>query len=175
MKNRWICLYSICHREFIGDCLKSPPVRPYQISVEQKALWTFLFGTMLFTAIIGNSIVIWIVLGRNKRRRRKKTMNKKKQKKRFYRRAHCMSVDIECLDVWVQSLQWIIMLPLKCKGQKTGNTFGWNVTKNGSRSTLFFCFLSLFVVVIILDVDVHVHLIMSLFVSMLPLFTTFHS
>lgn len=59
----------IYHRDFIGECLKSPPLqqRPYQISVEQKALWTFLFGTMLFTAIIGNSIVIWIVLGKRKR------------------------------------------------------------------------------------------------------------
>lgn len=55
-----------CHRDFIGECLKSPPVRPYEISVEQKALWTLAFGTMLFTAIIGNSIVIWIVLGKRK-------------------------------------------------------------------------------------------------------------
>lgn len=51
-------------RDFINECLKSPPVRPYEISVEQKALWTFLFGTMLFIAIVGNSIVLWIVLGK---------------------------------------------------------------------------------------------------------------
>ncbi|XP_055321797.1 tachykinin-like peptides receptor 86C [Sitodiplosis mosellana] len=56
------------YHDFIGECLKSPPVRPYEISVEQKALWTFLFGTMLFTAIIGNSIVIWIVLAHREMR-----------------------------------------------------------------------------------------------------------
>lgn len=63
VKKNVIKFHWICYRDFISECLKSPPVRPYEISVEQKALWTFLFGTMLFIAIIGNSIVIWIVLG----------------------------------------------------------------------------------------------------------------
>lgn len=61
-----VCVFLVqfAARNWIRECLKSPPVRPYEISVEQKVLWTFLFGTMLFIAIVGNSIVIWIVLGK---------------------------------------------------------------------------------------------------------------
>lgn len=59
-----VCSVQFAARNWIRECLRSPPVRPYEISVEQKVLWTFLFGTMLFIAIVGNSIVIWIVLGK---------------------------------------------------------------------------------------------------------------
>lgn len=50
-------------RDFITDCFKPSPRRPYEIPWEQKTLWAFLFGGMLLIAIIGNCIVIWIVLG----------------------------------------------------------------------------------------------------------------
>ncbi|XP_055306619.1 tachykinin-like peptides receptor 86C, partial [Sitodiplosis mosellana] len=49
-------------RDFITDCFKPSPRRPYEIPWEQKAMWAFLFGSMLLIAIIGNCIVIWIVL-----------------------------------------------------------------------------------------------------------------
>lgn len=53
------------YRDFITDCFKPSPVRrPYEIPWEQKAMWAFLFGSMLLIAIIGNCIVIWIVLGK---------------------------------------------------------------------------------------------------------------
>lgn len=52
------------HRDFITDCFKPSPRRPYEIPWEQKAMWAFLFGSMLLIAIIGNCIVIWIVLGK---------------------------------------------------------------------------------------------------------------
>lgn len=50
----------------MNECLKIAPItkRPYETSWEQKALWGFLFGTMLLIAIIGNCIVIWIVVGK---------------------------------------------------------------------------------------------------------------
>ena len=46
------------------DCLFPAPTRPYDLSWEQKTVWCFLFGTMLFVAITGNCIVLWIVLGK---------------------------------------------------------------------------------------------------------------
>lgn len=52
----------IC-RDFITECFKPSPRRPYEIPWEQKAMWAMLFGVMLLIAIIGNCIVIWIVLG----------------------------------------------------------------------------------------------------------------
>lgn len=52
-------------RDFITECFKPSPRRPYEIPWEQKALWALLFGFMLLIGIIGNCIVIWIVLGRH--------------------------------------------------------------------------------------------------------------
>lgn len=52
--------------DFMTECMKPSPKRPYEFSWEQKALWAFLFGVMLMVAIVGNCIVIWIVLGKCK-------------------------------------------------------------------------------------------------------------
>lgn len=51
-------------RDFIADCARASPHRPYDLAWEAKALWAVLFGAMLLVAIVGNCIVIWIVLGR---------------------------------------------------------------------------------------------------------------
>lgn len=49
----------------LAECLtKPPPKRPFEIPWEQKVAWVILFGAMLIIAIVGNSIVIWIILGK---------------------------------------------------------------------------------------------------------------
>lgn len=50
-------------RDFMADCTRSSPERPYDLSLELKLMWACLFGAMLLVAIVGNCIVIWIVLG----------------------------------------------------------------------------------------------------------------
>lgn len=52
-------------RDFIADCTRASPQRPYDLSWELKALWAVLFACMLLVAIVGNCIVIWIVLGKD--------------------------------------------------------------------------------------------------------------
>lgn len=54
-------------RDFIADCTRASPQRPYDLPWELKALWAFLFAGMLLVAIVGNCIVIWIVLGKDGR------------------------------------------------------------------------------------------------------------
>lgn len=50
-------------RDFIADCTRASPQRPFDLPWELKVLWALLFAGMLLVAILGNCIVIWIVLG----------------------------------------------------------------------------------------------------------------
>ncbi|XP_037924023.1 tachykinin-like peptides receptor 86C isoform X2 [Hermetia illucens] len=50
-------------REFMTECLFPSPTRPYELPWEQKTIWGVIFGAMLFIAISGNVIVLWIIVG----------------------------------------------------------------------------------------------------------------
>ena len=39
------------------------PKGPFQMPLAADLIWTFIFGTMIACAILGNLVVIWIVLG----------------------------------------------------------------------------------------------------------------
>ena len=39
------------------------PKGPFQMPLAADLIWTFIFGTMIGCAILGNLVVIWIVLG----------------------------------------------------------------------------------------------------------------
>jgi hypothetical protein len=50
-------------RDFLSECL--PPLqRPYDLVWWQKLVWTVVFASMLVVATGGNTIVMWIVLGK---------------------------------------------------------------------------------------------------------------
>ncbi|XP_037950768.1 tachykinin-like peptides receptor 86C [Teleopsis dalmanni] len=50
-------------KDFLTECLFPSPTRPYELPWEQKTIWAIIFGLMLFVAIAGNCIVLWIVTG----------------------------------------------------------------------------------------------------------------
>ncbi|XP_017462280.1 PREDICTED: tachykinin-like peptides receptor 86C [Rhagoletis zephyria] len=50
-------------KDFLTECLFPSPTRPYELPWEQKTIWAIIFGVMLFVAIAGNCIVLWIVAG----------------------------------------------------------------------------------------------------------------
>jgi tachykinin-like receptor len=50
-------------RDFISECL-FPSQRPYDLAWWQKLVWTVVFAAMLVVATGGNTIVMWIVLGK---------------------------------------------------------------------------------------------------------------
>ncbi|XP_030374278.1 tachykinin-like peptides receptor 86C [Scaptodrosophila lebanonensis] len=50
-------------KDFLTECLFPSPTRPYELPWEQKTIWAIVFGLMLFVAIAGNGIVLWIVTG----------------------------------------------------------------------------------------------------------------
>ncbi|XP_050337582.1 tachykinin-like peptides receptor 86C [Bactrocera neohumeralis] len=50
-------------KDFLTECLFPSPTRPYELPWEQKTIWAIIFGMMLFVAIAGNCIVLWIVAG----------------------------------------------------------------------------------------------------------------
>lgn len=47
----------------LQQCLFPDQEPHYQLAVWHKVLWVSLFAAMLFVAVTGNAIVIWIVLG----------------------------------------------------------------------------------------------------------------
>ncbi|TDG38539.1 hypothetical protein AWZ03_015039, partial [Drosophila navojoa] len=49
--------------DFLTECLFPSPTRPYELPWEQKTIWAIVFGLMMFVAIAGNGIVLWIVTG----------------------------------------------------------------------------------------------------------------
>lgn len=49
-------------KEFIEVCILPP--RPYDLAWWQKLVWTIVFAVMLLIATGGNTIVMWIVLGK---------------------------------------------------------------------------------------------------------------
>jgi hypothetical protein len=53
-------------RNFISECL-FPSQRPYDLVWWQKLVWAVVFGAMLVVATGGNTIVMWIVLGKQNR------------------------------------------------------------------------------------------------------------
>jgi hypothetical protein len=50
-------------RDFISECL-FPSQRPYDLVWWQKLVWAVIFAAMLVVATGGNTIVMWIVLGK---------------------------------------------------------------------------------------------------------------
>ena len=50
-------------RDFISECL-FPTSRPYDLAWWQKLMWTIIFAAMLVVSTGGNTIVMWIVLGK---------------------------------------------------------------------------------------------------------------
>lgn len=50
-------------RQFMTECLYPSSTLAYELPWEQKTIWGVIFGAMLFIAITGNCIVLWIVLG----------------------------------------------------------------------------------------------------------------
>lgn len=68
IQNNYIFLYhvhSLFHsRDFLTECLFPSPTRPYELPWEQKTIWAIVFGLMMFVAIAGNGIVLWIVTGK---------------------------------------------------------------------------------------------------------------
>ena len=50
-------------RDFISECL-FPASRPYDLAWWQKLMWTIIFAAMLLVSTGGNTIVMWIVLGK---------------------------------------------------------------------------------------------------------------
>jgi hypothetical protein len=50
-------------RDFMSECL-FPLQRPYDLVWWQKLVWTVVFASMLVVATGGNTIVMWIVLGK---------------------------------------------------------------------------------------------------------------
>jgi hypothetical protein len=50
-------------RDFMSECL-FPLARPYDLVWWQKLVWTVVFASMLVVATGGNTIVMWIVLGK---------------------------------------------------------------------------------------------------------------
>ncbi|EDW42708.1 GM26156 [Drosophila sechellia] len=50
-------------KDFLTECLFPSPTRPYELPWEQKTIWAIIFGLMMFVAIAGNGIVLWIVTG----------------------------------------------------------------------------------------------------------------
>lgn len=58
------CLSPSLSRDFLTECLFPSPTRPYELPWEQKTIWAIVFGLMMFVAIAGNGIVLWIVTGK---------------------------------------------------------------------------------------------------------------
>ena len=58
-------------RDFLTECLFPSPTRPYELPWEQKTIWAIIFGVMLFVAIAGNAIVLWIVTGKYEKEAKK--------------------------------------------------------------------------------------------------------
>lgn len=56
--------FSFVRRDFLTECLFPSPTRPYELPWEQKTIWAIIFGLMMFVAIAGNGIVLWIVTGK---------------------------------------------------------------------------------------------------------------
>ncbi|XP_059617778.1 tachykinin-like peptides receptor 86C [Phlebotomus argentipes] len=54
-------------RLFVKECFRSA-TQAYELPWEQKAIWGVIFGAMLFIAITGNCIVLWIVLAHRRMR-----------------------------------------------------------------------------------------------------------
>jgi tachykinin-like receptor len=54
--------WTVVH-DFISECL-FPSQRPYDLAWWQKLVWTVVFAAMLVVATGGNTIVMWIVLGK---------------------------------------------------------------------------------------------------------------
>jgi hypothetical protein len=50
-------------RDFLSECL-FPSQRPYDLVWWQKLAWAVVYGAMLVVATGGNTIVMWIVLGK---------------------------------------------------------------------------------------------------------------
>ena len=50
-------------RDFLSECLLSLQ-NPYEMVWWQKLVWTVIFASMLVVATGGNTIVMWIVLGK---------------------------------------------------------------------------------------------------------------
>jgi hypothetical protein len=53
----------IALRDFMSECV-FPLQRPYDLVWWQKLVWTVVFASMLVVATGGNTIVMWIVLGK---------------------------------------------------------------------------------------------------------------
>ncbi|KAF4517729.1 hypothetical protein B566_EDAN002934 [Ephemera danica] len=51
-------------RDFLSDCLFPLKPRPFALHWGQKLAWTALFAAMLLVAVGGNTIVMWVVLGK---------------------------------------------------------------------------------------------------------------
>jgi len=50
-------------KDRLHDCVYPIPEPPHNISLWHKLIWSTVFIAMLVVAIVGNSIVIWIVAG----------------------------------------------------------------------------------------------------------------
>lgn len=61
---QYISLPLALSRDFLTECLFPSPTRPYELPWEQKTIWAIVFGLMMFVAIAGNGIVLWIVTGK---------------------------------------------------------------------------------------------------------------
>lgn len=45
------------------ECLFPSLARTFELPWQHKTAWGIIFGAMLFVAITGNCLVLWIVLG----------------------------------------------------------------------------------------------------------------
>lgn len=55
-------------KDRLEQCLEPPPAdRPYLLPWWQQLTWTLAFGAMLLVAVGGNAIVMWIVIGEQRR------------------------------------------------------------------------------------------------------------
>lgn len=61
----------------ITDCVFANQERPFDLPWWQKLFWSLIYAVIVLVAIGGNSIVMWIVLGKERARRRWKKKKKK--------------------------------------------------------------------------------------------------
>lgn len=55
-------------RDRITDCVFANQERPFDLPWWQKLFWSLIYAVIVLVAIGGNSIVMWIVLGKKKDR-----------------------------------------------------------------------------------------------------------
>ncbi|XP_067139073.1 tachykinin-like peptides receptor 86C [Centruroides vittatus] len=60
--------YSYNLVEHVQDVLQVNSTRPFVLPLWQKVIWSFVFGIMVTVAVIGNTIIMWIIIAHRRMR-----------------------------------------------------------------------------------------------------------